>query len=327
MNYMKNKLLCRYGLSLLMWGGCLVTSLSHAQTRLLPILETPIDARAASLGGVSLMSTDRNHLYTNPSSIHNQEARCVVSATGVLFPKYANTEGRLRSGAISVGHKWADRHAVYAGFRYQGGLSYKISTGQFDAQEPLKYNPFDWVVDLGYAYKLSTKWSVFATGSFVQSYTSRPAYAGAFGVGANFLTEVRLLDRPSMLNIAARIADFGTPLYYSSTEKYLLPTKGELTVDVTTYLSEKQRLTAVVGGRSYFVPSNAPVYHANIGAEYTLYDLLSLRGGLQLGNKASSHWTCGTGLNFKWGKMDLAYLKGMNITHSDRLVLTLSYNY
>ena len=51
--------------------GVLVISptLLVAQNRSLPILEVNPDARSMAMGNVSLMSTNRNYLYVNPSSI------------------------------------------------------------------------------------------------------------------------------------------------------------------------------------------------------------------------------------------------------------------
>lgn len=325
---MKNKLLyscCCLGV--MMSGAVVAPNTSHAQTRLLPILEVPVDARAASMGGGSLMNTDRNYLYVNPTSILYQDTKFAISADGILYPKYAETGGRLKNATISVGQKLFDRHVLYAGFRYQGGLSHKISMGQFDNQDPLEYRPFDWVADLGYAYKLSKKFSVFATGAFIQSYTGRPAYAAAFGVGANYMNDFRWGGADAVFNIATRVSDFGTPLYYSSSESYILPTKAELAADLTTSFNKNHRLTTLIGVRSFFMPTNIQVFQTNLGGEYTLYNLLNLRAGLQLGNRSTGHWTCGVGVSYMRAKIDFAFLRGVNTTHSDRLVLTLSYNY
>ena len=324
---MKTDLLHRCYLGILMLGAVVTSNTSFAQTRLLPILEAPTDARAASMGGASLMSTDRNYLYVNPTSIFYQDTKFAATVDGVLYPKYEGTAGRLKNAMVSVGQKILERHAVYAGFRYQGGLSHKISAGQFDSQDQLEYTPFDWVADLGYACKLGERFSVFATGSFIQSYTGRAAYAGAFSIGANYMNNFQLAGTGASLNIAARVGDFGTPLYYSSSERYTLPTKAELTADLTTLFNKNHRLVTLVGGRSFFMPTSIQVFQTNLGAEYSLYDLLSLRAGVQLGNRSTGHWTCGVGLGYKGAKIDFSFLRGLNTTHSDRLVLTLSYNY
>lgn len=324
---MKTYLLHRCCLGMLILGALVTSNVSFAQTRLLPILEAPADARAASMGGASLMSTDRNYLYVNPTSILYQDTKFAVTTGGLLYPKYQGTDGRLKNAMVTVGQKLFDRHAFYAGFRYQGGLSHRISDGQFDHQDPLVYTPFDWVADLGYAYKIGRGFSVFATGSFIQSYTGRAAYAGAFGLGANYLNHFRLADADASLNIAARVADFGTPLYYSSSEWYTLPTKAELTADLTTSFNKNHKLVTLIGGRSFFMPTSVQVFQTNLGAEYSLYSLLSLRAGVQLGNRSTGHWTCGVGLGYMGAKIDFSFLRGLNSTHSDRLLLTLSYNY
>lgn len=324
---MKTNLFNTYFLLILLSAGaCLISHKSNAQSRPLPILQTPLDARASSMGGASLTSTETNYLYTNPTSMLYQDTRLTVSALGILYPSYGGANGRLKNGTISAGYKLLDKHVLYAGFRYQGGLSYKITSSPFDSQESLEYNPFDWVADLGYAYKVSDEMALFGTASFIQSYTGRAAYAGTFAVGANYLTYLQMGQKDARLNISTRIADFGTRLYYSSSEKYIIPSRAELTTDIAVPMGQKFQIAALAAARYYFSPTNNQLLQGSLGVE-TTYDLFSLRGGVQLGTKSTSHWTCGAGIKFMGAAIDFAYLRGLNSIHSDRLMLTLSYNY
>ncbi|MDN4754236.1 PorV/PorQ family protein [Porphyromonadaceae bacterium W3.11] len=299
----------------------------NAQNRLLPILEAPVDARAASMGSATLMSAKSNYLYINPASILYQPNKYTISANGMLYPTYEEASGRLKNGSISLGAKFLNRHVVFAGFRYQGGLSYQIIDGPYDDQDIRKYNPFDWAADLGYAFRINDQFSAFATMSFIQSYTGRPAYAGSFSVGANYLTDFSIARSLATLNVAARVSNFGTHLYYSSSERYNLPAKAEITSDLTVKLGDIHKITSLVGARYFFLPIKNQVFQANLGGEYTVFDLVSFRTGVQIGTRYTSHWTAGVGAKFMGGSIDFAYLKGLNTNYSDRLVLSLSYNY
>ena len=80
--------------------GVLVISptLLVAQNRSLPILEVNPDARSMAMGNVSLMSTNRNYLYVNPSSIFYNGERYSASVNGTIFPKNDDVSGRLLYG-------------------------------------------------------------------------------------------------------------------------------------------------------------------------------------------------------------------------------------
>lgn len=310
---------------LLMTVGLFFSLQTNAQTRSLAVLEAPADARAAAMGGVSLMSTDRSYLYINPGSIFDTDKRITATASGILYPKYEGVDGRLMNGTLSAGWRFLDRHVLYAGFRYQGGLSFANVQGQFDP-EGKKVSPFDWTVDLGYAFKINENFSAFATGSFIQSYTGRAAYGGAFGIGANYITPLQLGKYDSKMNVAMRVADFGTPVYYGK-DGYSMPSKVELTADLATSFNQDHKLGVVLGGRYYFLPANAQVVQGNIGAEYTLFNIASLRAGYQIGGRSSSFWSCGVGAQY-WGvKLDFAFLGGRKDSFSNRMLLTLSFDY
>lgn len=297
-----------------------------AQTRPLAVLESPADARAASMGGVSLMSTDRSYLYINPASIFDTDKMLTVTASGILFPEYEGIDGRLLNGAFSAGWKFLDRHVVYAGFRYQGGLSYESVLDQFGTTGK-KTSPFDWSVDMGYAFKINEYFSAFATGSFIQTYTGRTAYGAAFSLGGNYHTSLMLGEYDSKLNVAARVADFGTPVYYSSKDGYSLPTKAELTADLATSFNEDHKLGVVLGGRYYFLPTKAQTFQTNIGAEYTMFNIVSVRGGYQIGTNSSNFWSAGVGAQYYGVKLDFAYLGGKSDHFNNRMMLTLSFDY
>lgn len=305
--------------------GSLSWHQAGAQTRSLAILETPTDARAASMGGVALMSTDRSYLYVNPGAFFAQDKVLTASASGVLFAKPRDTEGRLMTGTLSAGWRVARRHIVYAGYRYQGGLAYRRVVDQFGTTGKSE-RPFEWTIDLGYAFKVSDRLSVFGTGSLVQSFTGRGAYGGAFGLGAAYRTDLELGSQDAQLGVVARVADFGTPIYYSRNDSYALPSKAELSADLTTDFSADHRLTVLLGGGCYFLPTDAQVYFGNIGAEYTIFNAVSLRTGYRLGGHSSSFWSCGIGTQYKGVKLDLAYLCGAKDSYANRAMLTLSYD-
>lgn len=305
---------------------CSGVSMQAQQSRGLSFLETQTDARAAAMGNVTLTKTDRNYLYTNPASIFNGDTKLTVSATGLMFKTQENefVEGKLGFGAASVGYRFLDRHVIYAGFRYQGGMKIKGNTNDQWGYSRKSYTPFDWAVDMGYAFKFNKMFAAYATGSFIQSYTGRVAYAGAFSVGANCLIPI---SAKSDISVGARVADFGAPINYAKNESYALPTNMQVTADYGLTISENHKLRAVVGGKYYFLPYKAQVFQTNVGAEYTLFNIASLRAGYQYGSKETSLWSVGAGVALYGAKLDFGYLKSLSDFGADRLVLSLSFDY
>ena len=149
--------------------GLLVLSpaLLLAQSRTLPILEENPDARSMAMGNVSLMSTDRNYLYVNPSSIFYNSNRYSASVNGTFFPKNDDVSGRILYGNASAAFRFADRHAAFIGYRYMGGETITEQTDQYgNLGKDIK--PVDWSFDIGYSFKIKDKLSAFSRGSIIQ---------------------------------------------------------------------------------------------------------------------------------------------------------------
>lgn len=295
-------------------------------SRVLPFLSTPTDARAAAMGNATLLKTDRNYLYTNPASIFNDDIRLTVTATGLthMMPKDDYVKGNLMLGSVTAGYRFLDRHVVYAGFRYQGGLQIKGGISEQWGTNKRFTSPFDFAVDLGYAFRITDALAAYATGSFIQSYTGRAAYAGAFSVGANYLLT---FSEATDLNLAARVADLGAPIYYSKKDAYAMPSNAQLTADFGHAFSDDHKVRAAVGAKYFFLPAKAQVFQTNLGAEYTLYNLASLRAGFQYGTKDTSLWSAGVGFAYRGAKLDLGYLGALNQFAANKLMLTLSFDY
>ena len=288
--------------------GVLIISptLLVAQNRSLPILEVNPDARSMAMGNVSLMSTNRNYLYVNPSSIFYNGERYSASVNGTIFPKNDDVSGRLLYGNASAAWRFADRHAAFIGYRYLGGEKIASVADQFGTPGN-EIKPLDWSFDIGYSFKINNELSAFATGSFIQSKPAdKSANAVSFGVGANYRTNVKLGGMQSQLNIAARVLDMGPQIEYDS-NKYDLPTSAEASADITMPLSDINKLNIAVGSRYFFLPTDASLFTVGAGAEYTYNSLVSARMGYYYGENESSRITLGLGFNIEFISVDAAY--------------------
>lgn len=287
--------------------GLLVLSpaLLLSQSRSLPLLEENPDARSIAMGDVSLMSTDRNFLYVNPSSIFYSASKYSASINGTFFPKNDDVSGSLLYGNASAAFRLADRHAAFIGYRYLGGQTITGQTDQYGTLgEDIK--PVDWSFDIGYSFKINDKFSAFARGSFIQSKIEESNNTFSFSVGGNYRTNLNLGNMESQLNIAARVLDIGPAIESSSDMKYDLPTSAQASADLSLPLSDINRLSIALGGR-YYLPKDATLLTVGAGAEYTYNNLVSARMGYRYGENETSRTTLGVGLNIKFISIDAAY--------------------
>ncbi len=276
-----------------------------AQSRSLQILEENPDARSIAMGNISLMSTDRNYLYVNPSSIFYNASKYSASLNGTFFPKNDDVSGSLLYGNASAAYRFADRHAAFIGYRYLGG---QTITGQTDQYGTLgdDIKPVDWSFDIGYSFKINNKLSAFARGSFIQSKLEESNNTFSFSLGGNYRTNLNLGNMESQLNIAARVLDLGPAIESSSNLKYDLPTSAQVSADLSLPLSDINKLNIAVGGR-YFLPTDATLLTIGAGAEYTYNNLVSARAGYNYGENETSRTTLGFGINIKFISIDAAY--------------------
>ncbi|MGI6074560.1 MAG: PorV/PorQ family protein [Fermentimonas sp.] len=311
---------------LILLAGIVFSVGLRAQSRPVPLLETPTDARAAAMGGLTLMSTDRSYLYTNPASIFSSDKNFTVSATGLLFADQEEVSGRLKNCALSTGFRFLDRHVIYLGYRYQGGLKYPGVKDQFNDNNK-ENRPYDLTADLGYAFKINDNFAVFASGNYIRSYVLSAANSASFTIGGNYMSMLNIGANESRLNVAARVADIGKPVDYGyGRPTYSLPSKAELSGDISTDFSDLHRLTFAAGGRYYFLPRKASLFQCGMGAEYVYSDIVNFRAGYMYGENESSLWSAGFGLKYQDLKFDFAFMR--NVKHSDlyKTMFTVSYD-
>ncbi|MDO4771338.1 PorV/PorQ family protein [Porphyromonas sp.] len=298
---------------------------AQAQTRPLPILEINPDARSAAMGNVSLGEAQSNYLYVNPASFLYHDNWLTVSANGELYPKSGDA-GRLIYGNASVGMKFAQRHAVYVGYRYLGGLSIKRADRFGEIKKTIK--PVDMTYDLGYAFRLNDKLAFYAMGTLTQAHVVKSAFGATFGLGANYRTAFGSdPENPYRVNIGVRVADLGAPLAYSSKSTYSMPSSFAIGGDVSRKLRDIHKFTLALGSRYYFLPGDATLLTAGAGVEYALAGIFSLRGGYDFAQKGMSHYTAGVGISYAGLKADFAYKKATESTGIDTMMCTLSFDF
>ena len=306
----------------------------RAQESPVPLVDSPVSASTLSMGGVGLMSATDHYIYTNPSSLLYQDKTYTLSLSGALRGKHLNAEGRLKDVNVSAGWHFLDNQALFAGFRYQGGLTYLYKNGLFEGGLQQEYKPYDWLASLGYAFRIDDAWSLFATGHFVYQYSGRPASGGIFSIGANYKVILDNRDRSNYtgytrrwLNLSARISGVGTPLYYSKEESYPFPAKGEATGELFLTPHPHHRLRFLLGADAGFLRKELGVLAGTLATEYTYHDILTLRAGIHPATRESGRWSVGGGVCLYGIQVGMAYSWGLHDSYTNLGMLSLSYIY
>lgn len=261
------------------------------------------DVRTSALGDVHLGMTDRMYIYTNPSALLKSDKSFNVDFSTEIFP--ASDEGTLMHYNLGAGYKINSMHAVLAGFRYTGGLSFPLSLTATPSSEMI--NAYEWAADLGYTYAVNTQWMVYATGTYVMSYLNQSASAYLFSAGASYNTLTTLMGKDAILTLGAKLSDVGPSFQYTGSDtKYSTPMSVELGGDMSMQLAPKHNIAWALGAR-YIIPESASQMLVGTGIEYMYDNMLALRAGYQYGSKAGSNIGLGLGAKFYGIKLDAGY--------------------
>ena len=284
----------------------LCTMQARAQGQDLSVLAANPDARTAAMGNAAV-AADGMYLYNNPSAFLCANKKFSADASASIYEKTEGYEGTFGLYTATVGHKFANRHAAFAGFRYAGGLKLK---GYDMLGEPTKdYQPYNWTIDLGYAYMIGNGFSAYAVGNVIFSHLSKNAVGGAFTIGASYQKSTTTAGNKSAnLMLDAKVGAIGPQLDYGNGNKTTMPTYvavgGALTVDV----ADKHQVGGAWATRYFFRPSEYKVLMLGAGLEYTYNKMVSLRAGYEYGDRNLSHFTMGAGFKYGGLRLNGAYM-------------------
>ena len=303
----------------------LCTMQARAQGQDLSVLAANPDARTAAMGNAAV-AADGMYLYNNPSAFLCANKKFSADASASIYENTEGYEGTFGLYTATVGYKFANRHAAFAGFRYAGGLKLK---GYDMLGEPTKdYQPYNWTIDLGYAYMIGNGFSAYAVGNIIFSHLSKNAVGGAFTIGASYQKSTTTAGNKSAnLMLDAKVGAIGPQLDYGNGNKTTMPTYvaagGALTVDV----ADKHQVGGAWSTRYFFRPSEYKVLMLGAGLEYTYNKMVSLRAGYEYGDRNLSHVTMGVG--FKYGGLHLngAYMLKTADAGSSYCTIGLGYDF
>lgn len=303
----------------------LCTMQARAQGQDLSVLAANPDARTAAMGNAAV-AAEGMYLYNNPSAFLCVNKKFSADASASIYEKTEGYEGTFGLYTATVGYKFANRHAAFAGFRYAGGLKLK---GYDMLGEPTKdYQPYNWTIDLGYAYMIGNGFSAYAVGNVIFSHLSKNAVGGAFTIGASYQKSTTTAGNKSAnLMLDAKVGAIGPQLDYGNGNKTTMPTYvavgGALTVDV----ADKHQVGGAWSTRYFFRPSEYKTLMLGAGLEYTYNKMVSLRAGYEYGDRNLSHFTMGAGFKYGGLRLNGAYMLKTANAGSSYCTIGLGYDF
>ena len=301
------------------------TMQARAQGQDLSVLAANPDARTAAMGNAAV-AADGMYLYNNPSAFLCANKKFSADASASIYEKTEGYEGTFGLYTATVGYKFANRHAAFAGFRYAGGLKLK---GYDMLGEPTKdYQPYNWTIDLGYAYMIGNGFSAYAVGNVIFSHLSKNAVGGTFTIGASYQKSTTTAGNKSAnLMLDAKVGAIGPQLDYGNGNKTTMPTYvavgGALTVDV----ADKHQVGGAWSTRYFFRPSEYKTLMLGAGLEYTYNKMVSLRAGYEYGDRNLSHFTMGAGFKYGGLRLNGAYMLKTANAGSSYCTISLGYDF
>ncbi|WP_455108635.1 PorV/PorQ family protein [Porphyromonas sp.] len=289
--------------------SCLpLTAQKVKQVRTLPLLELSTDARSAALGGSHYGEASSSLLYTNPTNLLYSPSQLQASASARLMGKLEGTDGSLQLYQATAGLRLGERHGLFAGFRYLGGLQYEAVNDQ--EQSKGSFSPYDYSLDLGYALRLG-RLSAYATAGYVQSQLGeRTANTVLLGLGAYYRSHAEEPSQGLSYLVGAKAQNMSLGFKYAKHERrelyapVFVGAGGELRYG----LSQEHRLGLSAGADVFTYPVNSSSVALHFGGEYSFRRMLAARVGYQHDTNGLQGFTLGLGYHGRRFQLDGAYL-------------------
>ena len=203
-----------------------------------------------------------------------------------------------------------EKQGITAGFRWFNHP--ETNVWDKDGNDAGTFTPKDWSVDVGYARKLTDDLSVGATARFIRSDMSGldkddAANAVAFDLGLYYRRNFENWEQ-SQWAVGLQASNFGTKIDYGY-GKYDQASKIAVGGMIDHVFTDKHRLQGTLDVACQVLPNTN--WGGSVGVEYTLLQIVAIRGGYHYGeqdNKLQRYGTLGCGVGCHHIKADFAYL-------------------
>lgn len=274
---------------------------ANAQSGNAPILQLNPDANSAGYGDAFMGEARTMFVYTNPTSPLYKGNMVFASYSMGKFASINDQSQMLN--AVSLGTVFMERHSISFGFRMLGGLKFQTVNEYGDYGKLIK--PQDMTFDFSYAFRFTDNISAYVSGGLIQSKIYSTASTGYFGLGAYYRDNTALGSRDLRYNVGLGISNLGGQLKFGRKNNDL-PRSFDIGGSAETDLADGHKLGLNLTSRYYF-PSDNSYFTTGVGLNYTMYDMVSVRAGYQMGD-GLNYLTVGAAFMHKYGDLYFSYV-------------------
>ncbi len=287
-------------------AAVLLSSLTVSAQNAASFLSIAPDARSAAMGGAGVaLSPDAFSTIRNAAQLPFADEYFGAGYCYLPWMRDLTPETALHTA--SVFFKPNSKQAVSASFRYfyQYGSEITDDTGNLLG----RLKPKDMAVDVGYSRFVAKGLSVALTARYIRSDLGAGGAKNAFAFDAGIFYRYAFSSSYA-LSFGFQAANFGNAIDYGAGKRHQ-PWSLKLGTAADLDFSMHHRLTITAETGYRLQPSAFRAWSGSFGAEYVLYDILSVRGGYRLGDRRAGEFrygSVGLGLRWKYVAADAAYL-------------------
>lgn len=260
------------------------------------------DARTAGMGGAGIaLDANAYSLFRNTAAISFADSRVAASyGYNALF-----NDAKIHSAAGY--YRLNDKHAFTAGVRYYAPDKIENMVSDSDGTTFNTVQPYDLLIDLGYARKVNDVLGLSANVRYIYSKLNE---VEGFKAGKSMALDLGLHFRKDAYSAAITVYNLGKLIDYG-VEEYRMPASINAGGAYRYVLAEDHQFTGSLEGKYNFLPSDYSFFTGGIGAEYMFRNMIAVRGGYHLAseNKSTGNYgSVGCGVYLGPLVVDFAYL-------------------
>ncbi len=251
------------------------------------------DARATAMGGTMLASEGTAYAtFGNAASPLFSHKLAQLSYSYTLFTQSGYKDERLMG--VGATARFAERHAISFGMKLYSET--KHIAGRLPGAESY---------DLGYACKVSDNVALAATFRYLNYRTIRPTKLHSFDLDLALLAHipVQLFERSSV-NIGGKISNIGI---YRNNKSYVPSMNLAVGTALNMQVYDAHSVELALDMGYCIIPKPMREFYAQIGAEYSLMQMLKFRCGGYV-SQHLRYGTVGVGIRFFHLQFDFAYM-------------------
>ncbi len=255
---------------------------TKAQSRILPVLETPSSPQSLSLGGVRMGDINQAYLYNNPTFLFHNASKSVDYSLGFI-PSEGRQTYLFHTFTTAYRYK---KSAFFLGGRYltMGSLDDWFNNDYEKNSSLGKIDFYSYSLDVGYAYKPNQSFSFYSTAGYAEEKTVSSIRAYRMDFGASYEGTGKLFRAEMPYSIGLSVANLGKYSYKDQSD-FLAPNV-RLGGSVSIVTVTRQTMQVFVDGGAFLpVGENDFSSFFSGGVDYCFLNTYSLRIGGHTGDK------------------------------------------